>query len=123
MTTFGVRIARSVIKFTPRLVDLIPADLTPMGTQRPKTSDEEHVVLQFRPRRSARSPEQRPSAKSANAGPPDGADHSSPHQPPCDHPDDFLNRMLANAAAFAFTIALTAVGLWLAMSIADLSTP
>jgi hypothetical protein len=26
--------------------------------------------------------------------------------------------MLANAAAFAFTIALTAVGLWLAMSIA-----
>jgi hypothetical protein len=28
--------------------------------------------------------------------------------------------MLANAAAVAFTIALTAVGLWLAMSIADL---
>ena len=28
--------------------------------------------------------------------------------------------MLANVAAFAFTVALTAVGLWLAISIADL---
>jgi hypothetical protein len=28
--------------------------------------------------------------------------------------------MLANIAAFAFTIALTAIGIWLAMSIADL---
>ena len=28
--------------------------------------------------------------------------------------------MLANIAAFAFTVALTAVGIWLAMSIADL---
>ena len=28
--------------------------------------------------------------------------------------------MLANVAAFAFTVALTAVGIWLAMSIADL---
>jgi hypothetical protein len=28
--------------------------------------------------------------------------------------------MLANIAAFAFTVALTAIGIWLAMSIADL---
>jgi hypothetical protein len=28
--------------------------------------------------------------------------------------------MLANIAAFAFTVALTAVGIWLAMSISDL---
>ena len=28
--------------------------------------------------------------------------------------------MLANVAAFAFTVALTAIGIWLAMSIADL---
>ena len=28
--------------------------------------------------------------------------------------------MLANLAAFAFTVALTAIGIWLAMSIADL---
>ena len=37
-----------------------------------------------------------------------------------DEPDDFRHRMLANIAAFAFTLALTAIGIWLAMSIADL---
>ena len=37
-----------------------------------------------------------------------------------DEPDDFRHRMLANAAAGAFTVALTAIGIWLAMSIADL---
>jgi hypothetical protein len=37
-----------------------------------------------------------------------------------EEPDNFRQRMLANLAAFAFTVALTAVGLWLAMSIADL---
>ena len=37
-----------------------------------------------------------------------------------DEPDDFRHRMLANIAAFAFTVALTAVGIWLAVSIADL---
>ena len=35
-------------------------------------------------------------------------------------PDDFRHRMLANIAAFAFTMALTAIGVWLAASIADL---
>ena len=37
-----------------------------------------------------------------------------------EEPDDFRHRMLANIAAFAFTVALTAIGIWLAMSIADL---
>jgi len=37
-----------------------------------------------------------------------------------EEPDDFRHRMLANVAAFAFTVALTAIGIWLAMSIADL---
>ena len=37
-----------------------------------------------------------------------------------EEPDDFRHRMLANMAAFAFTVALTAIGIWLAMSIADL---
>jgi hypothetical protein len=82
-------------------------------------SKEEHVVLQFRPRGHARLPERRPPANSANDSSPGEADRRSPHQPP-DEPDDFGHRMLANAAAFAFTIALTAVGLWLAVSIADL---
>ena len=37
-----------------------------------------------------------------------------------EEPDDFRHRMLANMAAFAFTVALIAIGIWLAMSIADL---
>ena len=37
-----------------------------------------------------------------------------------DEPDDFRHRMLANLAAFAFTVALTAIGIWLALSIAEL---
>ena len=37
-----------------------------------------------------------------------------------DEPDDFRHRMLANTAAFALTVALTAIGIWLAISIADL---
>jgi hypothetical protein len=35
-------------------------------------------------------------------------------------PDDFQHRMLANTAAFALTVALLAIGIWLAMSIADM---
>jgi hypothetical protein len=90
-----------------------------MGIQ-PKTPEEEHVVLPFRPRHAGRLPEQRSPANAADAASPDQAGHSSRHPTAADHPDDFRNRMLANAAAFAFTIALTAVGLWLVMSIADL---
>ena len=37
-----------------------------------------------------------------------------------DEPDDFRHRMLANLAALAFTVALTAIGIWLTISIADL---
>jgi hypothetical protein len=51
---------------------------------------------------------------------PDKADQPPPRQPPRDQPDDFRDRMLANVAAMAFTIALIAVGLWLAKNIADL---
>ncbi len=34
--------------------------------------------------------------------------------------DDFRHRMWANIAALAFTIALTAIGIWLATTIADM---
>ena len=44
----------------------------------------------------------------------------SRYEQPRDEPDDFRHRMLANIAAFAFTVALTAIGIWLAMSIADM---
>ena len=44
----------------------------------------------------------------------------SRYERPRDEPDDFRHRMLANVAALAFTVALTAIGIWLAVSIADL---
>ena len=91
-----------------------------MKTQRPMISEEEHVVLQFRPRHLTRLPEQRIPANTAKSDFLHEAGHPSHHERPPDQPDDFRHRMLANAAACAFTIALTAVGLWLAMSIANL---
>jgi hypothetical protein len=44
----------------------------------------------------------------------------SRYERPREEPDDFRHRMLANVAAFAFTVALAAIGIWLAISIADL---
>jgi hypothetical protein len=96
-------------------------------TQRPIASEdlatkEEHRVLQFRPRTFAHPPGQR-------GGPDNHAQHEDIKPEPNDlsryernreEPDDFRHRMLANIAAFAFTVALTAIGIWLAMSIADM---
>jgi hypothetical protein len=74
-------------------------------TQQPIASHEEHRVLQFRPRSSLHAPEPLDLSR---------------YERPREEPDDFRHRMLANIAAFAFTVALTAIGIWLAMSIADL---
>jgi hypothetical protein len=93
-----------------------------MKSQLPIMADDERRVLQFRPRAAARLPLQRtgsaaePSRNDAQSEPYD----LSRYERRADEPDDFHHRMLANAAAFAFTIALAAVGIWLAMSIADL---
>jgi hypothetical protein len=92
-------------------------------TQRPIiVSDGEHQVLQFRPRNSALTPGWRRDQNArlhqddAKREPND----LSRYEHPREEPDDFRHRMLANIAAFAFTVALTAIGIWLAMSIADL---
>jgi hypothetical protein len=96
-------------------------------TQRPITSDEEHRVLKFRPRTLADPPGRR--GLPANHVPAPDTRQEDPRQAPNDlsryeqdrgEPDDFRHRMLANLAALAFTVALTAIGIWLAMSIADL---
>jgi hypothetical protein len=91
-------------------------------TQRPITSDEEHRVLQFRPRSVTPPPARRgypgDPAPKQDARP--ESNDLSRYERDRDEPDDFRRRMLANVAAFAFTVALTAVGIWLAMSIADL---
>jgi hypothetical protein len=90
-------------------------------TQRPITSEEEHRVLEFRPRHSTH-----PLGGQRYPG---GQPHREDSHEPYDlsryervreEPDDFHHRMLANVAAVAFTIALMAVGLWLAKNIADL---
>jgi hypothetical protein len=102
-------------------------------TQRPIISDDEHVVLKFRPRTSARPPgggEETSQAKTLNTktlntktpntNTSPAANDLSRYERPRDEGDDFRHRMLANVAALAFTVALTAIGIWLAVSIADL---
>ena len=89
-----------------------------MKTQRPIITDDEHVVLKFRPRTSAQPQGGRDEPSQANASP--AANDLSRYERPRDEGDDFRHRMLANVAALAFTVALTAIGIWLAVSIADL---
>jgi len=85
-------------------------------TQRPISTNDEHVVLKFRPRTSAQPPGR---LEDQGKGP-RAAHDLSRYERPRDEPDDFHHRMLANVAALAFTVALTAIGIWLAISIADL---
>ena len=100
----------------------IPPELATVKTQQPIISDDEHRVLKFRPRTLAHPPGHRgePDQQVGHVrGQPPSADLSR-FQRDREEPDDFRHRMLANVAALAFTIALTAIGIWLAMSIADL---
>jgi hypothetical protein len=91
-------------------------------TQRPiisASSEEEHRVLQFRPRTLAPVPG--PRGNSNQPGRPfEAANDLSRYERDREEADDFRHRMLANVAAFAFTVALLAIGIWLAISIADL---
>ncbi|MDO9562604.1 MAG: hypothetical protein Q7J60_13380 [Bradyrhizobium sp.] len=90
-------------------------------TPQPIASDDEHRVLKFRPRTLAHPPGPR---QPDQQQPQDPTRHPTrdlsrfEHAP--EEPDEFRHRMLANVAALAFTLALTAIGIWLAFSIADL---
>jgi hypothetical protein len=91
-------------------------------TQQPFASEEEHRVLKFRPRTLAQPPG-RPEGSGGQASrndAPQEPNDLSRYERERNEPDDFRRRMLANVAAFAFTVALIAIGIWLAMSIADL---
>ena len=97
-----------------------------MKTQRPIAAEDEHRVLMFRPRAALAAQQghrgeqgQLARRKDVEPEPPEPNDLSR-YERDRNEPDDFRHRMLANLAAFAFTIALTAVALWLAASIADL---
>jgi len=95
-------------------------------------------VLKFRPRTSAHPPGGReepdpaqtvstkiphiktPNTRASTTTALPAASDLSRYERPRDEGDDFRHRMLANVAALAFTVALTAIGIWLAVSIADL---
>jgi hypothetical protein len=100
---------------------LDPPELPAVKTQRPIVSEEEHRVLQFRPRTLGHPAGQRPFGSQLQREDASGEPNDlSRYERAREEPDDFRHRMLANLAAFAFTVALTAIGIWLAMSIADL---
>ena len=82
--------------------------------QRPISENDEQRVVKFRPRTSARPPGRTPQDVALQAT------ELARHERKGEEPDDFRHRMLANLAAFAFTVALTAIGIWLALSIAEL---
>src|ERR1700684_2691370 len=116
MPTFSVRHAAGVLNKTR-----MSSELAAVKTQQPIAAEEEHRVLQFRPRTLVHRPGQRTELRwqqQQDAQPePNDLSH---YERDRDEPDDFRHRMLANIAAFAFTVALTAIGIWLAMSIAGL---
>jgi hypothetical protein len=91
-------------------------------TQQPIASQEEHRVLQFRPRTLAQPPRLRgePGDKPREPNTRGEPNDLRRYEHDDEEADDFRHRMLANVAALAFTVALTAIGIWLAMSIADL---
>ena len=98
-----------------------------MKSQRPIAAEEEHRVLQFRPRNSLRPTNwqghEAAQVRRPKTPPTDFLDlsrYEKPRQEPDQEPDDFRQRMLGNIAGFAFTIALMAIGIWLVMNIADL---
>ena len=118
MPTFCVRGRSRRAKLS--LKDL--PELATVKTQQPITGDDEHRVLKFRPRTLSHPPGHRgePDRPSQREDGGQQAQDLSRFEGAREEPDDFRHRMLANLAAFAFTVALTAIGIWLAMSIADL---
>ena len=89
-----------------------------MRPQRPIVSappEQEHRVLQFRPRAGSPPENQLPFVHRLEV-----ANDLSRHERDREDGDDYRQRMLANVAAFAFTLALLANGIWLTMSITQL---
>ncbi len=76
-----------------------------MTSHQPVAAPEEHQVLKFRPRTSDML-----------------RDDEAVAPVEADMPDDFKHRMWTNAAAFAFTVSLTAFGIWIAVLMSDVRT-
>lgn len=88
-----------------------------MKVQVPAQSDNGARVVKFTPRTLSTAPARRGALRSGV----ETEASVSPANPPAtsDH-DEFRHRMLTNLAAFVFTAGLTAAGIWLAVSIAEL---
>jgi hypothetical protein len=94
---------------------------TPVKPQRPIIADQgEHRVLQFRPRSAVRTQGWRQDPKLPKQPETAEPNDLSRYERPREKPDDFRQRILANIAGFAFVVALTAIGIWLVVSIAGL---
>jgi hypothetical protein len=81
----------------------------------------DHQVIKFRPRGPHPADhgwEHRQS--SAQRAHPSEPDPLSQYESVREEPEEYRHRMIANAAAAIFVIALTAIGIWLAFTIADL---
>lgn len=76
-------------------------------------ADERGRVIAFVPRPRSPGPGPRPPSAENPVADLDRYDHG-------DEPDDFRHRMVTNALAFALLAALTAGGLWIASTMADM---
>src|SRR5437667_6934455 len=92
----------------------------PMTTEQEPEGQQEHRVLQFRPRLGPRPPHQRHDFVAPQDDDRREAYDLSRYEQDRPAQDDFHHRMLANPAAFVLTVALIAIGVWLAMSIAEM---
>jgi len=87
-----------------------------MKVQVPVQSDQGARVIKFTPRTLSTAPVQRDAGQAAFDGQP--AEYA--RQRTVSDQDDFHHRMLTNLAAFVFAAGLTAAGIWLATSLAEL---
>ncbi len=89
-----------------------------MKVQVPAQSDDGARVIKFTPRTLSTAPEH-PKAARPNVAT-TGQVAGPPHGRAANEQDEFRHRMLTNLAAFVFTAGLTAAGIWLAISIAEM---
>ena len=94
-----------------------------MTIQRPVMTDGENRVVKFRPRTIARPPAPVANENTnnvAHVGSGKVARDLSQYERGRESPEEYRHRMIANVAAIVFTAALTGIGIWLAMTLADL---
>ena len=97
----------------------------PMTAHQPRApgrrpSGDDHRVLQFRPRTLAHAPRRGTAAAGLPGSIPHGPDPFGRHAQGKESAEEYRQRMLTNAAAAAFAVVLTLIGIWLAMRLADL---